>query len=308
MNPGNMPGLPVDGADRFRELAGRGAIFYISHSGGKDSQAMYAILSRLVPSDQISVVHADLGEIEWHGVQDHIRATIDHPLNVVRAGKSFFEMVEHRARTRPDVPPWPSSATRQCTSDLKRGPIQKFIRADLKARGRLLAVNCTGLRAEESPGRAKKPVWNANKALSAAGREVWDYLPIQSFSTEEVFQVIAAAGQAPHPAYKRNRRLSCVFCIMGCENDLAHGADERPDLLARYLEIEERTGWTMFNGKSLAERVASGRRKASRLSEDEAPELDADFFQDPITTMPGEDLVERVQEERSSEVAPGLMP
>lgn len=253
----------VDGADQLRDLVERGAIFYVSHSGGKDSQAMHALISRLVPAEQISVVHADLGEIEWHGVQDHIRATIDQELNVVRAGKTFFDMVEHRSRTRPDVPPWPSSSTRQCTSDLKRDPIQKFIRADMKARGSLLSVNCTGLRAEESPGRAKKPVWNINKALSAVGREVWDYLPIQSLTTGQVLEIIALAGQQPHPAYRRNRRLSCVFCIMGCENDLAHGADERPDLFARYLEIEERTGWTMFNGKSLAERVAAGRAKAA---------------------------------------------
>ena len=54
-------------------LIRRGALFYVSHSGGKDSQAMYAALVSRVPRDQIVVVHADLGEIEWRGVQDHIR-------------------------------------------------------------------------------------------------------------------------------------------------------------------------------------------------------------------------------------------
>lgn len=253
----------IENHDEMQALVKRGAVFYISHSGGKDSQAMHALLSRLVPAEQISVVHADLGIIEWEGVQDHIRATIDHPLNVVVPVKTFFEMVEHRHKTRPDVPPWPSSATRQCTSDLKRGPIEKFIRNDMKARGAKLAVNCTGLRSEESPSRAKKQSMALNKSLSVAGREVWNYLPIQSLTTVQVFGVIRSAGQQPHHAYKRNKRLSCVFCIMGCENDLAHGADERPELFAAYLEIEQRTGWTMFNGKSLAERVAAGREKAA---------------------------------------------
>lgn len=242
-------------AETLYGLIDRGAVFYVSHSGGKDSQAMYWFICQHVPHDQIVVVHADLGEVEWEGVQDHIRATIQHELHVVRATKTFFDMVEHRARTRPDVPPWPSSATRQCTSDLKRGPIQKFIRQDMKTRSATLAVNCVGLRAEESPGRAKKPTMVLNKALSIAGREVWDHLPIHGHSTEEVFQMIAIAGQEPHPAYKRNKRLSCVFCIMGCANDLAHGAEQRPELYRRYLEIEESTGWTMFNGKSLRERV-----------------------------------------------------
>ncbi|MEM7507643.1 MAG: phosphoadenosine phosphosulfate reductase family protein [Pseudomonadota bacterium] len=238
-----------------QKLAAQGAIFYCSHSGGKDSQAMYIALCRLVPLEQIVVVHADLGEVEWEGVQDHIRNTICHDLNVVRAGKTFFEMVRHRARTRPDVPAWPSSATRQCTSDLKRGPIHKFIRRDMKARGAKLALNCTGLRAEESPNRAKRHPLSLNKSLSVAGREVYEYLPIHHLTTKNVFWIIGQSGQQPFWAYSENQRLSCVFCIMGCENDLRHGARQRPDLYQAYCDLEAETGWTMFNGKSLRERV-----------------------------------------------------
>lgn len=237
------------------DLVERGAIFYVSHSAGKDSQAMYIALSRFVPADQICVVHADLGEIEWDGVQDHINSTISHRLNVVKAGKTFFEMVMHRFLNRPEVPSWPSSATRQCTSDLKRGPIHKFIRNDMKSRGVKLALNCTGIRAAESPGRAKKQPLKLNKTLSVAGREVWEYMPIHHLMAKHVFWIIANADQKPFWAYERNTRLSCVFCIMGCENDLKHGAEQRPDLYQKYLDIEKATGWTMFNGKSLRERV-----------------------------------------------------
>ncbi|MGH0004684.1 phosphoadenosine phosphosulfate reductase family protein [Pseudovibrio ascidiaceicola] len=246
---------------KITELIKRGAIFYVSHSGGKDSQAMYAALTQLVPDHQIVVVHADLGEVEWIGVQDHIKATINHPLNVVRAAKTFFDMVEHRARTRPDVPPWPSSTTRQCTSDLKRGPIYKFIRADMKARGATLALNCTGIRAQESAGRARKEPLRLNAVLSKAGREVNEYMPIHHLTSAHVFANIERAGQVPFHAYRLhpnslgNDRLSCVFCIMGSANDLQHGARCRPDLYQKYLELEERTGWTMFNGKSLKQRV-----------------------------------------------------
>lgn len=239
----------------FQSLINRGAIFYISHSGGKDSQAMYLYLCGLIPAAQRVVVHADLGEIEWHGVQDHIKATISEPLSVVRAGKTFFDMVERRAETRPDVPAWPSSATRQCTSDLKRGPIQKFIRADMKRRGVTRAVNCVGLRAEESPGRARRIVKSKNTTLSRAGRIVWDWLPIHDWSEARVFRTIQEHDQEPFWAYRRNKRLSCVFCIMGCENDLRHGAEQRPELYQKYLDLEARTGWTMFNGKSLRQRV-----------------------------------------------------
>ena len=64
------------------------------------------------------------GEVEWPGIVGHINDTISHTLNIVRAGKTFLGMVEKRWM-------WPSARYRQCTSDLKRGPIEKFIRADI---------------------------------------------------------------------------------------------------------------------------------------------------------------------------------
>jgi hypothetical protein len=212
---------------------------------------MYSALSRVVPSDQIVVVHADLGEVEWSGVQDHIRSTIRHDLNVVRANKTLLEMVETRFQKRPEVPSWPSSAHRQCTSDLKRGPIEKFIRNDMKFRSATLSVNCMGLRAEESSARAKKMTWAINKTLSKAGRTVHNWLPIHDWSTEQVFDEIKASSQKPFWAYETNERLSCVFCIMGSDNDLIHGAKQNPDLARKYIELERRTGYSMFNKRSL---------------------------------------------------------
>ena len=246
--------ISIKEAEKLRD---RGALFFVSHSGGKDSQAMYIALSRIIPAEQMIVVHADLGAVEWEGVQDHIKRTVKHPVNVVAASKTFFDMVRRRAATRPDVPAWPSSATRQCTSDLKRDPIAKFIRQELKARGATLAVNCTGIRAEESSQRSKKNPLQLNKRLSTAGREVWDWMPIFDLTTKQVFAMIKVAGQRPFWAYQTNERLSCVFCIMGSGNDLTHGARQRPELFQEYLNLERETGWTMFNGQSLLDRVGS---------------------------------------------------
>ena len=38
----------------YRAVRDAGGIFYISHSGGKDSQAMYALLRQRIPFDQDS--------------------------------------------------------------------------------------------------------------------------------------------------------------------------------------------------------------------------------------------------------------
>tara|TARA_R100000951_G_scaffold83600_1_gene71353 strand:- start:2454 stop:3203 length:750 start_codon:yes stop_codon:yes gene_type:complete len=243
-----------------------GAIFYCSTSGGKDSQAMAIRLRRWVPADQIVYVHADLGTVEWQGVQSHINKYLpcQAELNVVRAidkhgnEKTLLSEVERKAAAKPNTVPWPSSAMRWCTSDLKRGPIYKFIRNDMKSRGATRAINCMGLRAQESTARAKLEHIKLNKMLSKAGRTIYDFLPIHDWSTEDVFGQIEAAGETAHPAYAGgNERLSCMFCIMGSPNDLRHAARENPELAAQYIEIEERTGHTLFHKKSLAQIIAT---------------------------------------------------
>lgn len=246
------------------EVSGRDdVVFYVSHSGGKDSQAMYAWLSKHIPHNQIVVVHADLGEVEWCGVQEHIRLNLfQHTLNVVRAQwsdgseKTLLGMVERRFEKRPDAPCWPSSKQRYCTSDLKRDPVNKFIRNDMKARGAKIAVNCTGLRAEESAARAKKIPWQINKRLTNTVRTVYDWMPLHDWTTRQVFEEIAEAGQEPFwPYAEGNDRLSCVFCIFGSSKDLRNGAKARPELLAKYVELEQRTGYKVFYKESISERI-----------------------------------------------------
>lgn len=231
----------------IQRVINAGAIFYVSHSGGKDSQAMYALLSSIIPHENIVVVHACLCEVEWPGVIEHINENINHELNIVQARKTLLGMVEARGM-------WPSPKYRQCTSDLKRGPIQKFIRNDLKAKGKTLAVDCTGIRAEESANRAKKSPFSVNQAqtLSSGARTVYSWLPVFELSTAQVFKTIADAGQQPFWAYKNgNERLSCVFCIMGSVNDLRHGAKCNPELYRRYVELERQIGHTMFTKGSI---------------------------------------------------------
>ena len=233
---------------QINEWIDAGAVFYISHSGGKDSQAMYAILQKCIPSDRIVVVHAHLTYVEWPGVIKHIKDNVDHHVNIVQAvkkdgsEKTLLGMVEERGM-------WPSSSCRQCTSDLKRNPIMKFIRHDLRARGASIAVNCMGIRAAESAARAKKQPIRYNASESCGHRDVWDWMPIFYLTTAEVFQTIADAGQKPFWTYERNERLSCVLCIKGSINDLRHGAEQEPGLYKRYVELEKQIGHTMFTRK-----------------------------------------------------------
>lgn len=247
-----------------RQLIDDGALFVANHSGGKDSQAMLIRLLKIVPRKQLIVIHASLGEVEWPGALEHAEKQAGDaglPFIVARSVKTFFQMVEHRYAVRPgpNSPCWPSASNRQCTSDLKRGPIEREVRRYAKAHGFTKIVSCMGIRAQESPGRAKQEAWKRNDGQSIAGREWFIWLPIHTLTREDVLAEIAAAGQQLHWAYAAgNDRLSCMFCIMGSRRDLQNAARHNPALLAKYLEIEQRTGYTMHQSrKSLGELVAA---------------------------------------------------
>lgn len=250
-------------------LIQQGALVVANHSGGKDSQAMLIKLLEIVPPSQILVVHATLGESEWPGALEHAEAqarAAGVEFIVAKAGKTFLSMVETRFETRPEVPSWPSASHRQCTSDLKRGPIEREVRRFAREHGFTTIINCMGLRAEESARRAKAQCWKLNEGNSlqaknykngrvAESRDWYDWLPIHEMSLQDVLSTIKDAGQELHPAYGTgNERLSCVFCIMASQNDLKNGALQNPELYRRYVALEKRTGYTMHQSrKSLEE-------------------------------------------------------
>jgi DNA sulfur modification protein DndC len=228
--------------DRIRGLIDRGALFVVNHSGGKDSQAMLIKLAALVPHHQLLLVHADLGEVEWSGNVKHIEETgYGLPLLVCVPRRGLLQMVEERGM-------WPSPQQRQCTSDLKRGPIEREVRRYLAAHPEFggLVVNCMGIRAAESSSRAKAKPFRFNERNSKAGREWYDWLPIHELTTGEVWTTINEARQPHHWAYAAGMtRLSCCFCIMASKADLTTAARLNPKLYARYVELEKRLGHTL---------------------------------------------------------------
>jgi len=225
----------------IQNLIELGALFVINSSGGKDSQCMTIHLSPIIPKHQLVIVHSHLPEVEWDGVKEHI---LDTNLRIatyfVQAGKTFFEMVERRGK-------FPSPSTRQCTSDLKRGPIQKFINNYCKEHGFNTVVNCLGLRADESNARAKKIPFRFRDDLSVAHRKQYEWLPIHHFNINEVWNTITLAGQVPHWAYSKGMtRLSCCFCIMASDHDIKTAASLMPDLFQRYCNTETKLGFAMM--------------------------------------------------------------
>ena len=252
------------------------------------------MLREFVPPDLLVLVHADLGAVEWAGAVGHILATTaGEKLHTCHARRNLLQMIEERGM-------FPSPALRQCTSDLKRGPIGRTIRGITRERQASgieswgLVVNCMGMRADESCSRKKLAPFKFSTANSKAGREWYDWLPIHTMSEQEVYATIARSGQQPHPVYARGmRRFSCVFCVMASEADLktaARLATEHPELLndphlyRKYVALERSTGQVMLmptksRGRRSLEDVTGIKVAAS----DAATQFDPASFTDGAT-------------------------
>ncbi len=235
----------LDIPSECRDMIRRGALVAVNSSGGKDSQSMTILLARTVPRDQLVVVHAPLGEVEWPGTVEHIENTMPAgvPLILARvaSGKSLLERIEERGR-------FPGAQLRYCTSEHKTGPIERELRRYLKAHPRFAGriVSAIGIRRDESNARSKRIPWARSDRNSRAGREWFDWLPIFDLTTDDVFRVIRDAGQSPHWVYARGlSRCSCSFCIFSSSSAMRRAAELRPGLYRRYAALEKRIGHTL---------------------------------------------------------------
>ncbi|MFF7415626.1 phosphoadenosine phosphosulfate reductase domain-containing protein [Streptomyces lydicus] len=129
-------------------------------------------------------------------------------------------------------------------------------------------LECIGQRAAESNQRAKLAEVEINRGASNGKRHVTTWRPIHAWSDRKVWREIARSRLPYHPAYDwGNRRLSCVFCVLGCNSDLVHGARRVPELAAAYARTEVVVGSDFKKGLSMAEII----RRAQALEAAEGP-------------------------------------
>jgi 3'-phosphoadenosine 5'-phosphosulfate sulfotransferase (PAPS reductase)/FAD synthetase len=249
--------FPADDPDPLPDplaLLRSGAALVLSISGGKDSDAMchYLLDQRQSEgwSGDVLMVHADLGgsRVEWLQTPTYVRDLARRkgvPLHVVRwSHGDLIDRIWQRYHQDPSRPCWPSASARYCTSDLKRAPISKFLRQMFPS-GKVICA--MGLRAAESPARARRQLITLRQDSSAPtkGRWVYDWVPIHNWTESAVWNCIRQHGGTHHEAYLYgNHRLSCALCVLASINDLLNGAVHNPDAYRAYCNIEAVTGYS----------------------------------------------------------------
>jgi 3'-phosphoadenosine 5'-phosphosulfate sulfotransferase (PAPS reductase)/FAD synthetase len=233
----------------------------VNSSGGKDSECALFEVVRVAqvqnyPLNKIVVSHQDLQHIEWPGTKElvykqseffGVETYISRRRNSNGVEETLLDYVARRGK-------WPSNKQRFCTSDFKRGPGSRVVTMLSKQfTGNHNFLHVFGFRKQESPARAKKEVYSFNEKLSTKRRTVFDWLPIHDWSTLDVWSTIKSMGIPYHYAYDYGMpRLSCCFCIFSPFDALVIAGIHNPELLDKYIEVENKIGHTFKKDFSIA--------------------------------------------------------
>jgi 3'-phosphoadenosine 5'-phosphosulfate sulfotransferase (PAPS reductase)/FAD synthetase len=240
-----------------------------SISGGKDSLVMLQeLVARATAEgvlDRLVVAHAEMGLADWPGTRELAERQARHHgvrFEVVRREQGYLlDHVEERGM-------WPSATARFCTSDHKRGPIERLMTrlvAEARAGGAdpakpVRILSCLGMRRQESAARAKQPTLEPDRHGSNGRRQVTRWRPLNDLLVTEVWERLGTAQAAGliHPAYQHGQsRASCVFCIFSSRQELIAAAIANPGLAQRYELTERRIGHRFRVDLSMAEVLAA---------------------------------------------------
>jgi 3'-phosphoadenosine 5'-phosphosulfate sulfotransferase (PAPS reductase)/FAD synthetase len=280
-------------------------VILVNSSGGKDSQAQLDYVVELADRENVRsrmvVVHCDLGRVEWPGTRALAQRQAEHyglRFEVVARDRDLLHQIEHERKKFPDA------ARRYCTSDQKTSQVARLVTRLVKELRagcyvhvdgqrerewrhvmyrKVRILNCLGMRAQESPARAKKDPFGPDpthwskppsKRTGAAGvphglRHVDRWLPIHTWTEDQVWERISQSGVEHHPAYDLGMpRLSCSFCILASKSALIRAAQLRPGLAAEYVRIETEIGHTFKKDLSMADIVAAAAREPAPVAID----------------------------------------
>lgn len=234
----------------------------LSISGGKDSTAMWILATKemgveVLPAfadtghehpmtyEYLEYLERELGPIrrvkadfseqiarkretvqtKWRG-EGIDEKLIRDALDVLQpTGNPFLDLCMWKGR-------FPSTKARFCTQFLKVEVIQEQIYEPILAGGGSI-VSWQGVRADESPARAKLPEREDGDGFSV-------FRPLIKWTAEEVFTIHRKHGIDPNPLYKMGMgRVGCMPCINCSKDELFEIARRFPKEIERVRKWED---------------------------------------------------------------------
>ncbi|WP_346101498.1 phosphoadenosine phosphosulfate reductase family protein [Nonomuraea maheshkhaliensis] len=277
----------------------------VNHSGGKDSRVMARYMCELARAagvlDRVTILHNDLGMVEWPGTAeldaqyaDYYRATFgatlvelfgDRPSakDLARQDAELYGVpFVVRSRMLKDGTPgdliqqieqygaFPDAARRHCTSEQKRAPKHADFTRRVRERAlgrKMLILDVNGERGDESTARMKKAPFEYNRVASnKTKRSVWTWRPLHDWTLSDIWDYHAEHGIERHWWYDAGGgRLSCSICVLGSNIDITLACLYRPNLAQRYRGLEVTTGHLFKHRRSIRHYIDA----AARLTADD---------------------------------------
>lgn len=238
-------------------------LLLVNFSGGKDSEVTLHQIDKLFgATHDIMCVWADTGA-EYKDNPGHWPSS--EAWTISRAGNYGYalKVVRHPKTTYLErVEAWgifPDAMNRWCTGDFKTKQIEKVINAS----GHDYIISILGIRAAESPKRARQAPWKAIAHLNRKSnvtkrqRNVFQWYPLHQWPTDAIFAYCERHKLPLHPIYDwmPSKRFSCETCIFATDADLAAIRKYNYQAFAKIAALEIKINFNMRNGATVTKRA-----------------------------------------------------
>lgn len=183
-------------------------LFVASFSGGKDSQVLLDLVSRVIPAEDFIVVYSDTGyELPPSlNLYESIRLFYTNKYPNLR----FYIAKNHQSVLYYwDELGAPSRIHRWCCSIMKSAPLSRLLK-DVVGKGKQPnAILFDGVRAEESVSRSSRSRIGRN----VKHNKIINVSPLLEWNATEIYLYILLNGLPVNEAYRKGlSRVGCVIC------------------------------------------------------------------------------------------------
>ena len=207
-------------------------MFISSFSGGKDSQVVLDLVTRVIPSEDLIVVYSDTGY--------ELPSSLDFYKQIEEYYKNKYPNLDfYLSKNHQDVLYYwdkmgaPSRMHRWCCGVMKTAPLYRLLK-EIHGTGKqpnVLAFE--GVRAEESEKRSE----NERVGVGVKHNNVLNVRPIFEWNTTEVYLYILLHDLMMNEAYRKGvARVGCSLCPFSSEWSEQVIGQVYPDSINKFIE------------------------------------------------------------------------
>lgn len=203
-----MPIEAIEQSGKSSLLKNKIDFFVCSFSGGKDSQVVLDLVTRVIPSKDLVVIYSDTGYELPPSLE--LYSTVEHFYKAKYPELNFYISKNHQQLMYYwDKMGAPSRVLRWCCSIMKSAPLARLLKELNGGEKQPSAILFDGVRNEESVNRANRTRIGKN----VKHNNIINISPILNWNSTEVYLYILLRDLPFNKAYRLGfSRVGCVIC------------------------------------------------------------------------------------------------